>query len=141
MIQIVYASAAREPFTPEALDTLLSKARIRNTAHDVTGMLLYHTGSFLQVLEGPPDAVQLIFSSIVRDPRHVHTEVLHNQLIDQREFQDWSMGFLEVDLAIRPNPGKVDYRMALLKLPSAPTAVKRYLRLFHQGLCRQVVPA
>jgi hypothetical protein len=139
MIQIVYVSAARDPFSQEALSILLAKSRVRNALYSVTGMLLYHSGSFLQILEGPVEGVQTIFSSIARDPRHLDTKVLHNQPIDRREFADWSMGFLEVDFNLRHTPGKIDYRTALMRLPSAPTAAKRYLRLFHQGLCRQAL--
>jgi hypothetical protein len=141
MVQIVYASAASETFTADALDDLLTKARIRNSLYEVTGMLLYHSGSFLQVLEGPTDAVKLIFSSIERDPRHKDTKVLHSHPVDRREFKDWSMGYLDVSLLLRTTPGRIDYRTALLKLPDASTAAKRYLRLFHQGLCRLAIPA
>jgi len=141
MIQIVYVSAALEPFSLSALDTLLVKARARNTFHKVTGMLLYHSGSFLQVLEGPVDSVELIFNSIRRDPRHTDTKILNTQTVVRREFADWSMGFLDVSSWPFDTPGKIDYRLALMKLPDAPSAAKRYIQLFHQGLCRQAVTA
>lgn len=66
MLQFIYASAASATFSPEDLRMLLAKARSRNTLYSVTGMLLYHNGSFLQVLEGPPTSVGIIFDSIQR---------------------------------------------------------------------------
>ena len=57
MFQLIYASAAVKPFTPQELTVLLAKARKKNSSMDISGMLLYHAGSFLQVLEGPDDAV------------------------------------------------------------------------------------
>jgi len=140
MIQIVYVSAAANPMTTEQLKALLAKARVRNATHSVTGMLLYHDGSFLQVLEGHEADVDPILASIQRDPRHTSTRILHRGAIVQREFPDWSMGFLDTSRWPQITPGLIDYRLALLKLPGAPTAAKRYVRLFHQGLCRQAVP-
>lgn len=139
MIQIVYASAATQPFPPEALATLLRKARTRNALYQVTGMLLYHTGSFLQVLEGPETGVQLIFQSIQRDPRHGSTRILMRETLQTREFPDWSMGFLDTSALASSTPGLVDYRRAVPRLTLDSTQAKAFLRFFQQGLCRQTV--
>jgi hypothetical protein len=61
VLQLVYASAAAVPFTIAQLESLLTKARRKNSLCDVTGMLLYHEGSFFQVLEGPEAAVRKVF--------------------------------------------------------------------------------
>jgi len=53
LIQLIYVSAATNRFNPAELRELLRLARLKNQQLDVTGMLLYHEGSFLQVLEGP----------------------------------------------------------------------------------------
>ncbi|MHB1206888.1 MAG: BLUF domain-containing protein, partial [Rhodospirillaceae bacterium] len=76
MLQLIYASAAVKPFTPEALKVLLAKARAKNSAAGITGMLLYHAGSFLQALEGPNDAVASLFKVIEKDPRHTTVRLL-----------------------------------------------------------------
>lgn len=57
MIQLVYMSAALWRPTRSDLVTLLAKARQNNSQLGVTGMLLYHDGSFMQVLEGEEPAV------------------------------------------------------------------------------------
>jgi hypothetical protein len=136
LIQIVYASAAREPFTPLALNNLLVKSRARNLRHKVTGMLLYHSGSFLQVLEGAADDVDLIMASIVRDPRHHRIKVLVRREIEFREFEAWSMGYIDTS-SWPAKPGLVDYHRVLQQLSGVPSIAHRYLRLFQQGLCRQ----
>jgi len=69
--RIVYVSAETEPFTHEAIRKLLLKARHNNAEKGITGMLLYHQGSFLQLLEGEQSAV------------------------DERTFADWSMGYAD----------------------------------------------
>ena len=139
MIQLVYASAACNPFTPGLLKSVLAKARARNTLYGVTGMLLYHSGSFLQILEGPPEGVQTIFGSIARDPRHTQTKTLLQKSIAVREFEEWKMGFADTSAWPQNLPGLVDYHRALPLLSNAPTEAKRYLHFFQQGLCRQAL--
>jgi hypothetical protein len=139
MIQIVYVSAAIAPFTREDLHNLLAQSRAKNVINKVTGMLLYHSGSFLQLLEGPQAAVEQIFASIQRDPRHHQIKVLIHQPIDHREFPDWTMGFMDTSHWTLP-PGMINYHM-VPEVAAASTAAQRYLRLFHQGLCRQAIPS
>ncbi len=137
VIQLVYASAATSPFTAEALRVLLTKARDRNKNYDVSGMLLYHSGSFLQVLEGPEESVELILASISRDPRHTTARTLSRTTIQTREFPSWSMGFADTTHALRQPPGHVDYHRTLPTLTAGPTHARRFLRFFQDGLYRE----
>ncbi len=93
MFSIVYVSSAIQPFTQEELAELLQSSRKNNLAVGVTGMLLYKDGSFMQVLEGEQSSVQQVFNKISRDPRHRGVVVLLRQTIAARDFDDWSMGF------------------------------------------------
>ncbi len=95
MHQIVYTSTATESFSSADLRKLLLGARKRNRAFGVSGMLVFHDGTFLQALEGEHRAVDEIFASISSDQRHGDIDVLHRgRGIDQRVFGDWSMGFI-----------------------------------------------
>lgn len=145
MQQIVYASAACDPFSGHALRILLQQSRTRNAMYKVSGMLLYHEGSFLQILEGPPDAVEYLYSSIERDPRHTRTKVLLRKKIAQREFAEWTMGFVDTaSWGSRPY-GMLDYTRLRLEAGEAasglpgglPSQARKYLRFFYDGLCRQ----
>lgn len=93
MITIVYVSRAVKKMDTDDLAALLEVARERNEAHGVTGMLLYAYGSFMQQLEGEPDAVDAIFASIQRDPRHGDLRLLSRREISERRFSAWTMGF------------------------------------------------
>jgi len=95
VIQLIYSSAAKSPFSPEALRTLLVRARERNTTADVSGMLLHVDGAFLQVLEGIPQVVDALFTRITADARHTRVLMLLTQDIQARNFPDWSMGFFD----------------------------------------------
>ena len=139
MVQLVYASGAVCPFSKLDLDRLLLKARARNRAHGVTGMLLYHSGSFLQVLEGPVEGVDSIFASIERDPRHRNTKILQRKSISLREFTEWTMGFEDTSSGALRTEGALDYYRDLPKLTMDAGDAKKYLRFFQEGLCRQIV--
>ena len=93
-LQLIYISAATVAFTTEDLTNLLEKARSNNSKVDVSGMLIYHEGSFFQVLEGPEEAVKSIYEIVADDPRHEEVRLLLKQNVESRSFADWSMGFV-----------------------------------------------
>ena len=72
---------------------ILKKSRENNKKNDISGMLLYDNGSFIQVLEGEDLEVDNTFINIQNDERHNNILVMQNKDIDSRDFADWSMGF------------------------------------------------
>jgi len=93
MIQITYLSQASAPMSAEQLLALLMQCRTNNGARDVTGMLLYGNGTFLQVLEGDDEVVDRLVDTIAADPRHTGMRRIARREIDRRQYVDWSMGF------------------------------------------------
>ena len=90
---LVYASSATDQFDEGRIPDLLARSRENNGDRDVTGLLLYEDGTFLQILEGEADAVEELFEIIQNDPRHIECTVLLREPISERAFPDWSMGF------------------------------------------------
>lgn len=97
MRRIIYCSQATFDFAPEELVSLLEVARRNNDAADVSGMLLYSSQSFLQMLEGEADALAATYAHIAGDPRHTNLRVLSDTEVAARMFPDWTMGFDHVD--------------------------------------------
>lgn len=91
--QLVYVSRACEKLDTHSLDALLSLARENNSNKNITGMLLYHEGSFIQVLEGAQDDVEALYDSIRRDSRHRNAIVVLRTEVADRAFDQWSMGY------------------------------------------------
>lgn len=105
LIHLIYVSEATVAFESKDLHRLLAKARPNNDARGITGMLLYVDGFFLQVLEGNEGAVLSLYEKIGHDARHKKVSKLIAEPIEEREFEDWSMGYAEVgrtDLATIP---------------------------------------
>jgi len=93
--QLIYVSAATVTFSPQDLATLLLKSRANNQRLGVTGLLIHHTGSFFQVLEGQQETVETLFQRISRDKRHTRVLTLVKTIAAERVFGSWSMGFVE----------------------------------------------
>ncbi|WOD39771.1 diguanylate phosphodiesterase [Nodosilinea sp. E11] len=93
LIHIIYSSAATRPFQDDELVELLANSRAKNAQLGITGMLLYDNGSFFQVLEGAPEAVDQLYQTIAQDERHTKAVVIIREPIPKRSFGEWTMGF------------------------------------------------
>lgn len=96
MHTLIYLSAASKFFSDEELIDILKKSRLNNSGQDITGLLLYHEGSILQVLEGEKETIQNLYNKIKNDPRHKGVIKLLDHEIKERSFADWSMGFKQI---------------------------------------------
>ncbi|WIB78797.1 BLUF domain-containing protein [Curtobacterium sp. MCPF17_002] len=90
---LVYMSSASAPFDEDALEAVLDHARERNTADGLSGLLVHRAGRFMQLLEGPYDAVIATYARIVEDPRHEEVRLLVEESIHTRRFPEWSMAY------------------------------------------------
>ena len=93
LFTIVYVSKATQEMSDDALMAILNTARAHNGANDITGMLLFRDGFFIQALEGLEDAIDALFDRIKQDTRHCTVLQLYKQPITERRFSQWSMGF------------------------------------------------
>ena len=101
MLSTVYVSRSSYPFTDDDLANLLMTSRSNNARLGITGMLLHREGRFIQVLEGPEEAVRERLAVIARDPRHTAVHTLVAERGEDRLFPAWTMGYRAVtdDLA------------------------------------------
>lgn len=97
LIHLVYTSKATHPMQYQDFLDLLIQAREKNHRLDITGMLLYQKGYFLQILEGHKNVVEELFRRIVLDPRHTNVTLLVKHPIDRREYTNWDMKFTNID--------------------------------------------
>jgi hypothetical protein len=97
MFQLIYASHAKHAFDEMELISLLKAARAKNLKLNITGMLLYKDGIFMQLLEGDETEVRKLFSTIKHDNRHEKVVVLFEKSCDHSVLSDWSMGFLNLE--------------------------------------------
>lgn len=96
MQQLIYLSTATQPFTDDELQALLRRARQQNEQYGITGLLLYHQGRIMQLIEGAPETVDRLYQNILRDPRHTGAIRLADKEVASRSFPSWSMAFQPV---------------------------------------------
>ncbi|GAA0858412.1 BLUF domain-containing protein [Aliiglaciecola litoralis] len=90
---LLYTSVAKKELEQHELEGLLAQSRANNAQADVTGLLLYRNGCFMQVLEGPESKVDTLYASISADTRHKNVFLLYESAISERDFAQWSMAF------------------------------------------------
>jgi transcriptional regulator with XRE-family HTH domain len=105
LFRIIYFSAAEPAAAAEMRTTIAAihdVAMARNAELGVTGALFACNGRFLQVLEGPSDAVRQIYGAISIDPRHGGLKLLEARSVASRQFAEWSLccGIFESDQAM-----------------------------------------
>lgn len=102
MYQLFYVSSAKGKVDQKVVDSILSVARKVNPGLGITGILLYHGGIFLQLLEGDRDKVTSLYEKIKSDQRHDNVVSLLEAEGNPRIFSEWSMAYRELsDLDIK----------------------------------------
>ena len=133
MHHVVYTSSAIQPFSPAELTELLVKSRDNNVTRNLTGLLLYKEGTFMQVLEGEYESVEERLAVIGRDPRH-HRLIRLIQGDAERRFPDWSMGFRDLSSPeLRELEGYSEFMNVPLNASlfvDEPTRAERLLLIF-----------
>ena len=87
---VIYISKPTH-FDHLVLEDILTKSRANNPAIGVTGNLIYHSDLFLQLLEGPHQAVNTLYETILADNRHTDIVKLRDETFNRRLFASWAM--------------------------------------------------
>ena len=94
--QLIYTSSATPSLDDFALREIAQSSSFNNQQIGVTGLLLFHQGSILQVLEGDKESVLAVYEKVKLDERHTGCMILSTRMSEQREFSDWFMGYKNV---------------------------------------------
>lgn len=93
MITLIYHSVALNICSEKELNLFLTSVRRKNIRLNITGILFYHRGNILQILEGENNTVNELFEKIKIDNRHTDVVKLVDFKITKRSYVDWSMAF------------------------------------------------
>jgi Sensors of blue-light using FAD len=122
---LVYVSTANHMLSLAEIEHILQGAHARNPSEQVTGMLLYDSGNFMQYLEGPVLGLSKIYDIIKNASLHHGLVELLRWPISKREFPHWSMAFRSTHAMGSTLPKKMDSPSILdwLKKPTDPESV------------------
>lgn len=73
------------------LDGILIAARRNNPKAGITGALICRQDMYIQLIEGPDDAIDALFALIAADDRHTDVQIEVSEQVEERMFPDWAM--------------------------------------------------
>jgi len=94
---LCYVSSSTKSLTASDLEHLFRVNKRNNTEHDVTGILIYNDGNFLQILEGKKLTIKNLFKKINNDQRHFNIIQLIDKPIEERIFHEYKSGFIHFE--------------------------------------------
>lgn len=93
---LLYTSKSVLPIEQSLLDSILTIARTKNSARQITGFLVAREGYYMQLLEGDELEVRSCFEKIRHDKRHTQIKIRGSAHIEMRIMPNWSMGQVAV---------------------------------------------
>jgi hypothetical protein len=70
---------------------ILSVSRRNNPRDGITGALICRGDLYLQLIEGPAEAIDALYARIAQDDRHANVELLLSEEAHARLFPNWAM--------------------------------------------------
>lgn len=95
--QLVYISKESIASKPDELLKILTAARASNAMQNITGILLYDAGRYIQILEGNKVAITGLYSNISQDDRHSNVKLLYLEEAPARLFPNWTMNMFNLN--------------------------------------------
>ena len=99
--RINYISSFAQDMSNDEIEELARQAAKKNAENDITGVLMAKGGVFFQIIEGPEENIDRLFTTILKDPRHEKVITLGIQIGDiQRLFLGWNMKAINLDTTL-----------------------------------------
>ena len=96
MISKVYISSAKLMLQERDIISIVKAAQIKNQSMGITGILLFNSGNFMQLIEGAEANVAELYEKIKNDNRHTDVTQLLEEEISHRNFDNWFMGYKDL---------------------------------------------
>ncbi|WP_422449752.1 MULTISPECIES: BLUF domain-containing protein [unclassified Endozoicomonas] len=130
---LIYVSSASQLMNNDSLLALLNESRDNNLSLDITGMLLYKGGNFLQMLEGTKQHVLQVYQGICKDSRHHNIIKIISAPAACRSFQDWSMGFcnMEKETSLQDFPTYIHENLNLRQFTHETHHARSFIQSFN----------
>ncbi|MBY0426400.1 MAG: BLUF domain-containing protein, partial [Cytophagales bacterium] len=90
--QLVYVSVRNPNCTDAEIEKILASCNKNNPLIDITGVLLYSTTNFIQMIEGEYKLIMGLYDKIKLDNRHGNIRLISVGPIKEKAFPSWHMG-------------------------------------------------
>jgi len=96
--RIHYISSFVKDMSVDEIKEISSQSAKNNAEKDITGVLMAKGGVFFQIIEGPEENIDRLFTNILKDIRHEKIITLGIQIGDlKRLFPNWHMKEINLD--------------------------------------------
>lgn len=89
----VSRSTLPEAEIDQAIENIVRVAQERNAVLGITGALVYSDLHFGQIVEGPPQSIMALRSSILSDARHTNIRSIADGKTEMRRFGHWKLAY------------------------------------------------
>jgi hypothetical protein len=93
----------------KTIEEICQVARRENGKRNITGIIFYENGYFVQALEGSKEVLDQLMTNIQADSRHSQVKILVNKAVNRRIFPDWAMRGLSLADHSLFNPETISY--------------------------------
>ena len=138
MKRLTYISRLSKPLSQAEIEEIGMISGRNNQPNNITGVLIYVSGLFFQIIEGEGNRINRLYEKILSDERHTDILCLKTEYdVRERLFPDWSMKTVNLDkstdVLIRP------IRVLLRNLVESHGIIEKYtqpsvLRIINSGL-------
>ena len=140
---LMYSSIADPNLSQSDIEELVAQARRSNALHDITGLLVFQDGCFLQMLEGDRKVLSQLFErKLMHDSRHRSVTLFHDEPLTTRRFRFWHLAFSDLakqaDRISSPYRESLNSERGLYELNSNTAKALALVRQIHRRvLCAQ----
>jgi len=114
LYRLIYVSKSTEMLNSQAISNIVRNAKIMNSKRGITSFLIHGENDFAQLIEGSEENVKKHFEHIKKDTRHEHIEVVVQMSIKSKIFNNFTMGFWQIESSLT-NTDKNEFRLWQLK--------------------------
>ncbi|PZQ27768.1 MAG: blue light sensor protein, partial [Ectopseudomonas oleovorans] len=93
LVRLTYASRASHGMSSQLIRDILESSQRNNPIRGLTGILCCNADTFVQALEGPRTAINVLYNRLAEDNRHKDLTILDYEEIHVRRYANWSMGW------------------------------------------------
>lgn len=133
MLELIYCSQVSPALELPEVFKILKQSQSHNSKAQITGVLLFNTRYFLQILEGLEPEIDALYQRILSDQRHLNVKLIGRRPLEQRHWSRWSMALLTPGASnqalMRKYCRAEEFNPALLNADNARSLMQELTRL------------
>jgi len=90
---LCYVSSSNSNLKAADLEELFRTTKRNNLKLNISGILIFNSGNFLQIMEGEQKSISKLYKKIGSDNKHSNLIKLIESPISERLFEDYETGF------------------------------------------------